>query len=308
MSFAQPWLLLLLIAPAAVLISLWRSAGHPVVLPLDHRFDRRAERRGRWLRFVVNAAESTPALLGAVAILLVAGPQQLGEPESKRIVSNIELCVDVSGSMTSPFGDGSRYDGSMKAIDQFVDFRKGDAFGLTFFGSTVLHWCPLTRDVSAIKCSTPFMRPEQLPYWFGGTMIGQALRACAKLLVEREEGDRMIVLITDGFSADLSGGADMELAAELKKQNIVVFGILVGETDVPDEIVNITELTGGASFQAGDPEALKAVFARIDGMQPAKLKKTIAETKDFFGPFCLAGLTLVGAASLAQFGLRYTPW
>ena len=33
----------------------------------------------------------------------------------------------------------------MKAIDDFLDFRKGDAFGLTFFGNNVLHWVPLDQ-------------------------------------------------------------------------------------------------------------------------------------------------------------------
>ena len=52
--------------------------------------------------------------------------------------------------MTTPLGDGTRYDASMKAIDEFLKIRQGDAFGLTFFGNNVLHWVPLTSDPSAV--------------------------------------------------------------------------------------------------------------------------------------------------------------
>ena len=49
----------------------------------------------------------------------------------------------------------------------------------------------------------------------GGTAIGKALQGCKKELARRDEGDKMIVLITDGFSGDLYGGNDQEIAREL---------------------------------------------------------------------------------------------
>ena len=39
-------------------------------------------------------------------------------------------------------------------------------------------------------------------------MIGKALLACKEILTSREEGDRMIILVSDGESFDLSGGND----------------------------------------------------------------------------------------------------
>ena len=94
-------------------------------------------------------------LILATIIVLLAGPQQFSAPKTKRVLTNIEFCVDVSSSMITPLGDGTRYDASMKAIDHFLDIRKGDAFGLTFFGNNVLHWVPLTGDPSAIRCAPP---------------------------------------------------------------------------------------------------------------------------------------------------------
>jgi len=303
-TFAHPWLLLLLLAPLWLLAWTWRRRTGAVVAP----FDGSRARGSRWLGVVVDTAESLPVLLLAAAIVLLAGPQKLSEPKTRRVLTNIEFCVDISGSMTAKFGDGSRYDGAMKAIEGFLDKRKGDAFGLTFFGNNVLHWVPLTSDTSAVRCAPPFMRPENVPPWFGGTEIGKALMACREVLRQRDEGDRMLILVSDGDSSDLYGGNDMEIADTLRKDGIVVYCIHVAEYETPDPVVNIAAVTGGAAFQADDPAALSTVFARIDGMQQTKLEKVSAETLDDFEPWCLLGLSLLALASMTAFGLRYTPW
>jgi Ca-activated chloride channel family protein len=301
--FLHPWVLLLLAVPLAVLVWVWRRGGRRVVLPFDHG---RPGSGWGW-RLGLNAAESVPALLLAVALLLLAGPQRFGEPEMKRKLTNIQLCLDISYSMVTEFGDGSRYDTAMKSVEEFLSYRTGDALGLTFFGNSVLHWCPLTPDVSAIRYSPPFMRPENVPEWFNGTEIGRALRACKQVLAERAEGDRMIVLLTDGESYDLFGNAET-IAKEMKDNGITVFAIIIGMDQVQNEIVTITNNTGGEAFLAGDPEALKAVFRRIDQMRQAPLEKKIADALDDFQPFCAIGLALLAVAALAAFGVRYTPW
>jgi Ca-activated chloride channel homolog len=304
LPFSHPLILFLLIIPAALIVRLWRRSDSRLVLPFDHS----QARRGRWLGGSVNVVESLAPILLGVVILILAGPQQVGVPKTRRELSNIEFCVDISGSMMAPLGSGTRYDASMEAIDKFLDFRKGDAFGLTFFGNNVLHWAPLTTDVSAIKCATPFMKPDKAPPWFGGTEIGKALLACRKVLQEREEGDRMIILVSDGASADLHGDRTSEIIDQLKGSNIVVHAIHISDTGVPDEIVNITSMTGGEVFQVDDPGVLQQVFAKIDKMQQAKLIKLSPETFDYYRPYSIAGLSVVGLMAMGAFGLRYTPW
>jgi len=309
MSFASPYVLLLLIVPAALGVRVWRHQGATVPLPYDHgRAGNGRAGDGRGWRRLLNVAETLPPLLLALAVILAAGPQRYGEPKQKRSLTNIEFCLDVSGSMTIPCGDGTRYDAALAAADDFLGYRKGDAFGLTFFGNSVLHWVPLTTDVSAIRCAPPFMRPENLPAWFGGTEIGKALRAAKRTLEARESGDRMVILITDGMSADLGGGADQEIARELKEAGIAVFAVLIGEQGVPDEISVITSLTGGEAFTADDPGALQGVFQRIDQMKQAKLQSTLGDTLDDFRPWCLGGVGLLVLQSLAAWWLRFTPW
>ena len=304
MSFTYPAVLLLLAAPLLLLFWTWRRRGRDIAMPFDHG----VPRSGAVLRGIINVAESLPALLLAVVIVILAGPQKLSVPKSQRKMTNIEFCVDISGSMTAPFGSGSRYDVSMEAINDFLDYREGDSFGLTFFGNNVLHWVPLTTDVSAFRCAPPFMRPEVAPAWFGGTEIGKALLACKEVLVQREDGDRMILLVSDGASADLFNGEDLKIAKTLRESNITVFAVHIAETEPPEGVVNITYHTGGEVFSPGDKESLQRVFQRIDAMQQTELEKTAAESLDNFQPFCLAGLVLSTLSGLVLYGLRFTPW
>ncbi len=303
-QFRTPSALFLLVVPVAILAWVWTRRGGAVSLPFDHT----PVTRRPWTTFFLRAAETLPALILALVIVILAGPQSWDEPKSKRVLTNIEVCVDVSGSMMAKFGEGTRYDAAMAATESFLDLRKGDAFGLTFFGNATLHWVPLTTDTSAFRCAAPFMKPGALPYWFNGTSIGAALMACRKVLTEREEGDRMIILVTDGYSADLSGGRDEEIARELKKDGITVFAIHIAEGNVPDEVVRIAGMTGGETFKPEDEEGLRHIFARIDGMQKARMTKSQAEAADHFGPWALAALSVLGLGLLALFGLRTTPW
>jgi len=304
MSFSHPLVLLLLALPVLLGLWEWQRRGHRLVLPFDYG----RQSHGRVLERIVKCANLLPPLLLAIAIIILAGPQRLSTPDQERVITNIQFCLDVSGSMTAPFGNGRRSDKAIEAINEFTTYRKGDAFGLTIFGNEVLHWVPLTRDLSAIRLSAPFLRPERLPPYLGGTLIGKALRAVHKVLLTRPEGERMVILISDGQSADLFGGAAEEIGNELASDKITVYYIHVAEGAPQNETFTLASLTGGQAFAAGDPAALREVFQHIDRMQPAKLKPSTPEHADFFWPFALAGLSALGLQVVSLFGLRYTPW
>lgn len=302
--FGRPWLLLLLVLPLAHLFWVWQRRSRRLVLP----FDQGGRGSGWFVRGLLGVAESLPALLLAVVVLILAMPQELAAPKQKRALTNIQFLVDISGSMTAKFGAGTRYDAAMKAINQFLDYRTGDAFGLTFFGNNYLHWIPLTSDPSAFRCSIPFMRPENNVPGFGGTEIGKAVLGCREVLVSRPDGDRMLILITDGFSSDLEGGAEMEIAKRLKRDGITLFAVNIQDQDARGEIVNLARLTGGEVFNPGDTKALDDVFQRIDKMAQAQLEQGTAELVDWFWPFAFAGLIVAGLWTLGMLWLRYTPW
>ena len=314
-SFANWYYLFGLFLPLALLIWTWLRDHFPdlgygsdrrIALPQDHG----VAKGGLASAILIKIFISAGSLMLAAAIILWAGPRQLGVPQTERELTNIEFCLDLSGSMTAGFDEGSRYDAAMIAINDFVDLRKGDAFGLTIFSDRAGHWIPLTTDPSAFKCATPFLNPDSnLPAGYGGgTMIGLGLRRCQEVLGTRNEGDRMIILVSDGYSFDLDDGQDEVIGKALAEDGIVVYSIHIGGGFSPPEVSSITTITGGKSFSPHDVESLSEVFAKIDAMKVVKLKRTYAEILDWFGPFSIAGLALVGMSLVSILGMRYTPW
>ncbi len=134
-----------------------------------------------------------------------------------------------------------------------------------------------------------------------------ALKAAEKTMLAGDTGDRMIVLFTDGESFDLENGQDVEIANGLKANGIKVYAIHVAEGGMPDTVGVIASITGGEVFSAGDPAALKSIFARIDEMQKAPLKRVMPDPIDFYQPLSLAGLGIGALYLLTLFGLRHTP-
>ncbi|HRA90459.1 MAG TPA: vWA domain-containing protein [Planctomycetaceae bacterium] len=304
LSLERPVLLLAAIVPIAIGAWLLTRSGRRIAIPIDH-----GTRPSRNIvQILISSVELLLPILLLIAVVIACIPLAAGNPVNQRRLTNIEFCVDCSGSMTAKFGEGNRYDASMKAINEFLNYREGDAFGLTFFATDVVRWCPLTRDTSAFRCALPFMKPDSQRAIGGGTMIGRALVNCRKVLEQQTSGDRMIILVSDGQSADLYNGADQEIAKELLAADISVYGIHIGSSEIPAEILSLTASTGGEAFVSGDPGALETVFRKIDTMKPAEIETVGIEYVDYLQPFCLAGMAILGVWMLSAFGLRYTPW
>lgn len=299
MSFLHPSVLLLLALPVVLV---WTAIGRTanVALPFDHHVH--ADRRR--LARVLTAFDLVPLLLLAVAILVLAGPQKLQQPKTERSLTNIQVCMDVSGSM-----GGEPYRLASEAIVSFTRSREGDAFGLTLFGSYQIRWVPLTKDLAAVRAAMPFANPEHQPPHMGGTRIGAALRFCRdNMVAEAPNGDRLIVLVSDGESSDLGNGDELEIGAELADERITLYHIHVGESDIPSEVVELARLTGGDGLAAHDADGLRRVFAHIDRMKPAHFRPMGMTPLDHFRPFALAALGLLALHMVGLLGLRYTPW
>ena len=314
MSFSDWRILLLLFIPASLLAWIWLRDRLPslglgsnrrVALPQDFGISK----SGHWWVFFIRCFLSAMPLMMAMAIILLAGPRHLSVPKAERELTNIEFCLDLSGSMTGKFGAGTRYDAAMESINGFVDQRPGDAFGMTVFGTKAQHWIPLTTDPSAFRCAVPFLNPRKLPPGYGGgTMIGLGLKKCQEVLVTREKGDRMIILVSDGVSADLGDGIEEEIGKSLRDDNIVVYSIHIGTGATPPEVSTITNIANGKSFSPQDVQSLQGVFNRIDKMEVAEMKQTYAEILDWFSPFSIAGISFAGLALFSLITFRYTPW
>ncbi|SFI64516.1 vWA domain-containing protein [Planctomicrobium piriforme] len=303
--FAYPWLLVLLVLPVWMIHWVWTRRGGRVSLPHDYV----APSSRRSWAWAIHLAESLPAVLLAVGIIVLANPLRFGQPVDKRQLTNIEILVDVSGSMAFPMGNERRYDVAMRALNQFLEMRQGDAFGLTFFGIEALHWVPITTDVSAIRLAAPFMDPQTVPPRFGGTMIGNALLKCRDQFNNCPTGDRMALLISDGQSGDfMQNDNDVVVAEQMKEAGIKVFTIHIGEGDVPLSIRTVARITGGMAFAASDTESLKEVFKQIDAMKRMELERQNPEMQDNYFVAATVGLAAVLLSLMTAFGLRYTPW
>lgn len=299
MTFTHPWVLLLLAVP--VLLA-WTVAARAPGLTLPVDFVERPRRR--WTGAALAFFDAVPLLALASAIVLLAGPQTLQQTRRERQLTNIQICMDVSGSMT-----GDRYRRASEAITDFTKRREGDAFGLMIFGSAQMRWVPLTRDLSAIRQAMPFANPANQPSHMGGTLIGAALRYARDLFeADAAAGDRMIILVSDGDSSDLGGGATTEIAQELQDAGITLYHIHVAQDDIPDEVVEIARATGGQALAAADEGTIRQVFDHIDRMKPAVFKPAGTAPLDFFGPFAIAAAGLAAMHALSLLGARYTPW
>lgn len=308
MTFTHPWVLLALMLPVLLVVWEARRRGTRVRLPIDYA----RARPPRFIPKVLLVASVLPPLVLAAVVILLAGPKRLGPPGQARVLTNIELCMDVSGSMAWPMAtapDGaSRHKTAIKAIDHFTRRREGDAMGLTIFGGEVVRWVPLTRDIAAIRNAAPFIDPDTLPQVLKSTRIGHALRFCNDVLVQQPEGDRLVVLISDGESQDLGNGVAAEVGAQLAANDIVVHAIHVGDEAPPGQLTEVVTPTGGGVYSATNLNSLNAIFDHIDRMHKIRVKPTQREAIDFFGPFAWIALGGLALHTLCLFGLRYTPW
>ncbi len=312
MGFAHPELLWFMLVPAGMLV-LQRQLRTRVPLPFDHAGTAgRSSGRERLL----DAFDAVPLFLMVVAVLVLAGPIGREAAPARRRMTNIEICLDVSLSMSWAFdrqelprkGEASRYELAMGALQEFTTRRKGDAFGLTVFGNNVLHWLPLTQHLECIANAAPFVAPGKMSDDFQGTAAAKALRACQVKLLERDEGDRMVILISDADSSDLARGGAEAVAAELCAADIAAYVVYVGSFAVPSTCSTLARVTGGQAFAVGDPSGLEAVFRRIDAMRPMQYESPRREPVHEFAWTGWAGLGAMLCFVLHSLRWRYTPW
>ena len=310
MTFLYPKLLALLAIPVIIAFWEWVRPGQPLAMPFDHA----KVGRGRFWQFLINSANCLPAGLLAIAILFLAHPVIFNPPEVERQLTNVQIVLDTSGSMKSPHGPqtkgvNSRFDSAMASIEQFLHYRKGDAFGLTVFSRNFVHWVPLTQDTEAIVLARPFIAPYVFPdeFW-GNTFIGKALYGAAELLDQAKTGDRMIILLTDGLSSDIIPPKDSAIIADLQAKRIKVFVIFLIDQPVTPALVGIAQGSGGDAWGAVTPEALNLVFKRIDEMKKVVILEKKPRAADYYDPFFIPAMAALGLAILALFGIRYNPW
>lgn len=328
MSFQEPWILFFLIIPVLLAVWEWFRDSQAIPMPFDGV---RVRSRDRFMGCLVRSAHLIPLLLLSVAIIVLSGPRRLGPPESDRMMTNILFALDLSGSMGTAFGsqtrlagDGvtiagvntirfdegkyTRYHAALESMNEFAKIRKGDAFGLTFFGTEFIHWLPVTRDISALQYSASLLHPNSMPRWFAGTRIANALHGCVDRMKMQPSGDKLLIVITDGESQDFMNNADIIAANALRDAGIITYFISINPDVLSESMRTIAAMTGGEALTCGDKKGLERIFRHIDHMEKAKMVTRHPEMVDYNAPFAVAGGILLALSVLSLFGMRFTPW
>ena len=307
MTFAHPLYLALAVVVAVLFLGLaWLNA----------RRSRGAALAYSDLAFLERAIGRAPpwtAIFGCVwALAILTAGAALARPSMVSTVpvhdAAIVLCIDTSGSMASTDVTPTRSDASREAALTFINgVPDGTRIGLVAFAGTAIPLGPLTADRNAAREAL-----TQLPAPNGGTAIGDALDAAAKMLPPR--GRRAIVLVTDGVNN--AGSDPLEVAAAIGAQGISIFtvgigtngsGLIIPGTDTDAEL---DEETLGAIAQSGH-----GTYARVGdaGALTARLgslaRMTINERRrvDYTVQCALAAGALAFAAALGALALGRFP-
>jgi len=325
LTFAHPWLLLLLlVVPLVALFEGGRGAAPAVIysslLPIRALGKPRRSRIGGWLMSL---------LLLALAILIVAlARPQLGRTFSQVQASGIDimLALDVSGSMIAEdFTIGgeraSRVDVVKQVTQKFIEARPNDRIGLIAFAARPYLVSPLTLDHGWLIQNLDRVK---LGLVEDGTAIGSAIASCTTRLIERKDSkSRIVVLLTDGDNnaGKVSPLTAAEAAAALGVKVYTIGAGTRGYAPIPvrdmfgrkvyqnmkvdvdeDTLKKIAETTKAKFYRATDTKSLLQIYEEIDQLEKTKVEmKQFTQYRDLFPWFLGAGLGLLALqAILAQ--------
>jgi len=313
-QFGQPWWLLLLVL---VPLRAWLQGrpGQTVGLPYSSVAIVRniggvvRRSRGRWHRLLENVAF-------ALLIVALACPRvEKGNSSDNKEGIDIVFAVDVSGSMgggviyhnnTMTHGEAMRL-----AIDDFVDSRANDRFGMVGFAYNTWLMSPMTLDGDWIK-SVLANKKKLLKGTSGnGTAVGNGILGGIELLKTAHGPSKIMILATDGESN--AGIAPMEAAEEARKNHIRIYTLGMGYGDeANDYLKQISDRTDGAFFRVADypgvPEStsgMKEAFRQIDQLEKSKFEQKKFRVYSELFPWCvLAAFALL----LSDLIGRHTFW
>ena len=290
MRLASPAYLWLLV-PIVVLVWLELGKRTATVRFSDAGFLRTQQGFGRWLRLVVLALNVAALVLAVVALARPQRGRVFEEIESHGV--DIMLCLDISESMSAPDLQPDRITAAKMRAEEFAAGRSGDRIGLVVFGNGAMTLCPLTLDREVLKAVIERLKIGTLDGT--RTAIGMGLANAVSRLKNSAAKEKVVILLTDGVNN--AGEVEPITAARLAQTyGIKVYCIGVGSQEPVQVMVNdpfwgqrpqtvqadfdlktledISTLTGGHTYTAGDAVALKHIYDEIGRMEPTHFKAT----------------------------------
>ena len=283
LSFAYPWLIVLLPVPWAVarLMKDYREARPALRVPFLQRLAEASGQMPGEGSAVLGGHRGQKLLLLVAWLLLVcalARPQWLEEPiVEEHSLRDMLLLVDLSGSMLiEDFSDAEgqqtdRLTAVKGVLADFLEAREGDRIGLIFFGSAAFVQAPFTDDTETLK----ELLDEALVGMAGPkTVIGDALGLALKLFEQHEVKERVVILLTDGN--DTGSVVPPEQAAQIAHdEGVVVHVVGVGSDTAQGEqpldevtLKAIAKASDGQYFKAEDRQGLVSIYEKLDALTP----------------------------------------
>jgi Ca-activated chloride channel family protein len=336
LTFAQPWLLLLL--AAIPLLAYWRGKMGPAAAltfsstaALRSLGKSSAARAGKFLRAL---------MLVSLALFAIAMARpQLGKSLTQVEASGIDIMVvlDVSGSMlTKDFTVGgesaTRIDAIREVTRKFIEGRPNDRIGIIAFAGRPYVVSPMTLDHDWLLKN---LERVKIGLVEDGTAIGSGMAAAANRLNDKRSKSRVIVLLTDGENN--TGKIPPNTAAEaIKALKIHFYAIGAGINGVaPTPVFNpqngkpltdmfgnivyqnqrvhfnetglkeVTKIADGQFYRATDTKSLEQIFGDIDKLEKTTVSvKKYQQYRDLFPACIMVGLGLL----LSQLLLSQTIW
>lgn len=230
---------------------------------------------------------------------------------------DIVLAIDCSASMLAEDFNiknerVNRLDITKKAVENFVNERKGDRIGVVAFGTHAYTACPLTTDLDWAK---EMMRRLEVGITEDSTSIGYAIAASLNRLRDSTSKSKIVILLTDGRNnaGDISPQTAAEMAISLGVKIYTIgagskglvpypFSSPSGATqyrniriDLDEEtLIQIAKKTGGKYFRATDAESLKDIYREINALEKTTTKgEKFAEYEEVFSKFLIIALCVL---------------
>lgn len=212
---------------------------------------------------------------------------------------DIVMVLDASRSMQAKAFDtvqeeSSRFDVVKKIVNNFIDARPDDNFGLVLFGDYAFIAAPLTYDKKAL---TQIVAHQTVGMAGKSTALYEAVAQAVNLMQYSKAEARIAILLSDGHNT-VGEQIPLQTAIDLaKKEKVRFYTIGIGDEEEYDvEALNyIAEESGGKSFSAANATELQNIYSEIDKLEKSEVEHFDYTFKKYYYiyPLFLAFFTLL---------------
>ncbi|TPH15906.1 vWA domain-containing protein [Litorilituus lipolyticus] len=218
------------------------------------------------------------ALAWLCLVTAMTKPEKIGPAiEQQKSARDLMVAVDLSGSMSvEDFTlENNKTVDRLSAVKQvlatFAQHREHDRLGLILFGDAPYLQAPFTADITTWLT---LLNESEIGMAGQSTAFGDAIGLAISVFESSETKNRVLIALTDGNDTG-SKVPPIEAAKVAARYDIKIYTIAIGDpTAVGEEKVDLdvlqqmSDITGGKSFQALNREELQQVYQEINIMEP----------------------------------------